>query len=286
MHGQATKLQGRLAIIRERRAHCQTVASDRLGFLILARGHASFNLAHAFCILLELSLGMPIGFGDRLGSFFEIVELTQLVRDVRQDLLYGQADGALRIRNDRVDRHGKGVLDLTQQVSEVVLSRTVEAPSQQHFTRERVAQHPQHIMIFVRLETVDGHNDVPLLRERLLETALVSEAQREQFFVTLKKVGDGARSDGNLPVLQRAMDFGDAAMLTIAQRADESDDVKAKLAVGQGPGTFLFRANRQTVARAQRIVAAANAQGEAANILKRGDGARGVVGSPECAAAT
>jgi hypothetical protein len=39
-----------------------------------------------------------------------------------------------------------------------------------------------------------------------------------------------------MSLLERAMDFGDGAMLAVAQRADEGDDVKAKLAVGQGPG--------------------------------------------------
>ncbi len=79
------------------------------------------------------------------------------------------------------------------------------------------------------------------------------------------------------------MNFRDGAMLTVAQGADESDDVKAELAVGQGPGTFFFRTDGLAVARAGRIVAAAHAQGQAGDILKCGDGARGVVASPECA---
>ena len=186
MHGQATKLQGRLGIIRERRAHCQTVASDRLGFLILARGHASFNLAHAFCILLELSLGMPIGFGNRFGSFLEIVELAQLVRDARQGLLDSQTDWALGIRNDGVDWHRQGILDLAEQVGQILLSRTLEAASEQDFTRERVAQHPEHVVIFERLETVKSQNDMALLLEAVCQAGLVSQAEREQFFVALQ----------------------------------------------------------------------------------------------------
>ena len=82
---------------------------------------------------------MPIGFGERLGSFFEIVELAELVRDIGQDLLYRQADWPLRIRNDGVDRHRESVLDLAQQVCEVLLARTVEAAGQQDFTGERIA---------------------------------------------------------------------------------------------------------------------------------------------------
>ncbi len=112
MHQQSTKLQWRFAIVCERRADCQTVASHRLGFLILTRADAPFNLTHATGVFLEFSLGMPISFNDRFGSFFEIVELTQLVRDIRQDLLHSQADRTLGIRNDGMDRDRKGLLDL------------------------------------------------------------------------------------------------------------------------------------------------------------------------------
>jgi hypothetical protein len=55
------------------------------------------------------------------------------------------------------------------------------------------------------------------------------------------------------------MDFRDAAMLAIAQGTDEGDDVKTKFTVGHRPSSFLFGANGQTVARAGRIVAAADA---------------------------
>ncbi len=179
MHRQTTKLQGRLALIRERRAYRQTVASDCLGFLLVTRAHVPFNLTHTTGVLLEFGLGMAIGLDDRLGCFFEIVELTQLVRDVRQDLLHGQPDRALRIRHDGEDRHREGILDLAQQRGEIVLSRTVETAGQQHLTRERVAQHPEHVLGLERLEPIDGQDDVALLHEAVLQASLVSEAQGE-----------------------------------------------------------------------------------------------------------
>ena len=134
MHREARQLQGRLAIIRERRAQRQTVPSNRLGFLILTCAQAPFNLAHAAGVLLELSLGMAIGLGDGLGCFFEIMELAQLVRNTRQDLLHSQANRALSIRNHGVDRHRQRLLDLTQQVSQVLVSSTVETAGKQDFT--------------------------------------------------------------------------------------------------------------------------------------------------------
>ncbi len=201
--------------------------------------------------------------------------------DTRQDLLHGQADWALGIRNDTLDWHGEGFLDLAQQVGQVVLSTTVETAGKQDLTRKCVAQQPEHIMGFERLETVESQDDVTLLLEDSLEAGLVSQTQSEQFFVALKQIGDSALGDGNMALLERPMNFRDGAMLAVAERADESDDVKAELAVWQGPGTFLFGTNGLAVTAAGRIVAAADAHGQSSDMLKGGDGARGVVASPE-----
>jgi hypothetical protein len=102
--------------------------------LVLAPSHAAFNLAHATSVLLELSLGVVIGLDNWLCSFLEIVKLTQLVRDVRQDLLHSQADWALRVRDDCYNRHWQSLLDLAQQVGEVLVSSTVEVAGKQDFT--------------------------------------------------------------------------------------------------------------------------------------------------------
>jgi hypothetical protein len=162
MHQQSTKLQGRLAIVRERRADCQTVASDCLGFLIVACARAPLNLTHATRVLLELGLGVPVGLGDRFGSFLEIMELAQLVRDSRQDLLHRQTDRAVRIRNDGVDRHRQGILHLAQQISEIVLSSALEAAGKQDFAREAIAQHPEHVLCFEGVESINSQDDVAL----------------------------------------------------------------------------------------------------------------------------
>ena len=224
---------------------------------------------------------MVVGVGDGLGRFLEIVELAQLVRGLRQDLLHGQADGALRIRDHAVDRHGQGVRDLAQQVGHVILARTVEAAREQDFAGERVAHDPQHILSLEGLEPVDGQDDPALLLEALLEPGLVREAQGEQLVVAFQQIGDGALGDSNLALAQHPMDFQDAAMLTVAQGADERDDVKPKFAVGQGPPAFLFGANRLTVVRTLPVMATADAQGEAADIVEGGDGPSRVVASPE-----
>jgi hypothetical protein len=141
-------------------------------------------------------------------------------------------------------------------------------------------------MRFEGLETVQSQDDVTLLLETVLEATLVGEAQSEQFFVALKEVGDGALSNSDMTLLEGAMNFRDGAMLAVAQRADESDDVKAELVMRECPGAFLFGADGLAVTRAVWIVAAADAEGQAGDILKGGDGARGVVASPERATTT
>jgi hypothetical protein len=121
--------------------------------------HLPLDLPNAARIFLEFRLGMAISLNDRFGRFFEVVELAELVRNARQDLLHGQANRALGIRHDGVDRDRQGLLDLAQQGGQVLLARTVEAAGQQDFTRERVAQHPEHILGLVGLEPVNGQDD-------------------------------------------------------------------------------------------------------------------------------
>src|SRR5919199_1467722 len=51
------------------------VRADHAGGLVLPAGHAALNVAHAFDVFLEFSLGTVVSRGDRLGRFLEIVEV-------------------------------------------------------------------------------------------------------------------------------------------------------------------------------------------------------------------
>jgi len=55
---------------------------------------------------------MAIGFIDGLGGFTQIMEMTQLVRHVRQGLSHGSTDGGLAVRNDPDDGHLERLLHL------------------------------------------------------------------------------------------------------------------------------------------------------------------------------
>ncbi len=105
MHQQSRKQQRWLALVGQGTADRQAVASDRLGFLVLARCYASLNLAHASRIFLELRLGMVVGLDDRFGSLFEIVELAELVRNTWERSGHGIADRLLPIRDHATNWH-------------------------------------------------------------------------------------------------------------------------------------------------------------------------------------
>ena len=135
MKEQTRKVQRWLGIIRQRTAHRQTVASDRLCYHVLAPSHRPLNLPNTFDMLLEVRLGVPIGINNRLGCFFERMKLAQLVGNIGQDLLHREANGALGIRDHGSDRHRQRGLHFTQHVSEVLLAHTVEAAGKQNFTR-------------------------------------------------------------------------------------------------------------------------------------------------------
>ena len=106
-----------------------------------------------------------------------------------------------------------------------------------------------------------------LLREALLEASLVGKPKGNQLLVALQQVGNGPGSDGNLALLQVAMDFWHAAVVPVAERADMSDHVKAKLAMGQGPGTFFLGAIGVLKGRTLPVVTLKDGEGEAANAV-------------------
>ncbi len=125
-----------------------------------------------------------------------------------------------------------------------------------------------------------------LLREAVPQTGLVSEAQGKQLFVALQEIGDGARSDGDVQVLEDLVDLRDTAMLAVAQGADTGNHIEAELAMRQGPATFFLRTIGQMVTRTGRVGAAQDRHAEARDILKGGDSALGLVEVPQAAAAS
>jgi hypothetical protein len=92
-----------LAIIREGTAYGATRAAEDLRFGVRARFQYAFNRPDATHPLFQDFLGMAVGFIDGLGGFTQIMELTPLVRHVRQGLGHGSPDGGLAVRDDPDD---------------------------------------------------------------------------------------------------------------------------------------------------------------------------------------
>jgi hypothetical protein len=223
---------------------------------------------------------MPIGFGDWLGGLLEVMILAQLVGDSRQHALHCQADWSLGIRDHCQDWDRQRLLDLAEQLSKIGLASTVEAAGKQHFPREAIAQNPQDILILGGSQPVKCQDDMALLRETLFKVGVIGKAQGEQFLVAFQEMSDGARSDGNVLVLQCLVDLRDRAVLAVAQGADEGNDIQTELAMRQCPSTLFLGTVGMMVARTGRVGAVQDSQGQAADILNRGDCALGLVEVP------
>src|SRR6266568_1447250 len=77
------------------------------------------------------------------------------------------------------------------------------------------------------------------------------------------------------------MDLGDRAMLSITQLTDHGDDIQAKLAMRQRPGSFFFGAIGQMVQVTVLVAAAPHDQSQTNQSAERHQGPLGMVGHPQ-----
>jgi hypothetical protein len=103
------------------------------------RFQLAFEGPHAPHLLLELLLGMAIGFVDRLGRFAQIVKLAQLVGHARQRRADGPPDRMLAIGEYAADGDRQRLLDFLQQRGQIRLGRTEEAPGEEHLAGQTIA---------------------------------------------------------------------------------------------------------------------------------------------------
>jgi hypothetical protein len=71
--------------------------------------------------LFQDFLGLTIGFIDGLGGFTQRMELTQLVRHIRQGLRHGGTDGGLAVRDDPDHGPLERLLHLLDHVCQIVV---------------------------------------------------------------------------------------------------------------------------------------------------------------------
>src|SRR4029453_11572543 len=135
------------------------------------------NPAHP---LLELLLGVSVGFIDLFGRLSEGVKSTQLVRDFWKPSCHSPPDRMLPIRNDTHHRNLKLSGDLPQQINQGLLGCAQEASRQKHLPGEALAHHPQNLVANVWLQPVEGQDDPTLLPQLLWQVSTICEPERHQ----------------------------------------------------------------------------------------------------------
>src|SRR5262245_59159545 len=117
-----------------------------------------------------------------------------------------------------------------------------------------------------------------------MQPVAVGGGQGAEFVVAVEEVADRAQGDDDAAARQLVVDLGDAAMLGVAEAADQGQDIEAELGVRQGQEGLGFRSISVAVARAVGVGAAANPQGEARNRIEGRDRAVFAAGGPKAMA--
>ena len=123
--------QGWASIIRQGAAHRATVAPHDFRLAVGPPLKLSFQRTDTPHPLFQDFLGMAIGFIDGLGGFTQIMELTQLVRHIRQGLRHGGTDGRLAVRDDPDNGHWERLLHLLDQGCQIVVGSREQTPGQE-----------------------------------------------------------------------------------------------------------------------------------------------------------
>jgi hypothetical protein len=272
--------QRRPAVVGQRAADGQAIPAHRRRLSVVAPLKGAFDGAHPAHFLLEQHFGVAVRLKDRLGGLPQVMELAQLVGHLGQRGPHGVANRLLPVGDDAANRHRERGGDLAQQRHQLLLGAAEQAARQQDLARQAVAQHPQHLVPDIGLEPIQCQDDLFLPGQARPQAGLVGQAQRYQLLVAVERVRDAALRDGHPARRQRPVDLGHAAVLAVAQRPDQGDDVEAELAVRQRPAALLLRAIGPAIQRAGRIAAQPHHQGQVVESIEGGDGAVVVVGHP------
>jgi hypothetical protein len=203
-----------------------------------------FNGADPTDTLFQCLLGMAVGVIKGLRRLAEIMAVAQLVWHIGEHLRDGTADGQLAVRHDTNKRYLQVLLHGPEQYGEVWLGRRQQTAGQEDFPGEAIPQDPQPLMADIRLETIQRQEDpAPSLGDPLQARA-VGEREGEQFVIAFEEMRDGPWGDRHPTGAHRLMDFRQAAVLGVVQRANPDNDIEAKLVLGQGEPSLFFRSGR------------------------------------------
>jgi len=240
MEAYAWSAQRRSPIICDRAAHRQTIATNCLGFAVGSALQRSLQRPHATTPFLQFLFSMTIRLKDCFGRFSQVMKLAELVWNGRKDCLDCRSDGFLAVRDDTSDWDRQISLALTHQRHKVTLGRAQERAGKQYFTREAIADDPEHLVSSVRLEAVKCQDDPALCRQKCAEAFLISEMERDEFLVALDELLNGPLGESNTTSEELLVDLTNTSVLGEAQAPDKRNHIEAELTMRQCPGTFLF----------------------------------------------
>jgi hypothetical protein len=136
------------------------------------------------------------------------------------------------------------------------------APGEEDLPRQTIAQYPEHFVTDIRLEAIQRQDNAPTGFGNVLKPGRIREGQAHQFVVPLQQIGNGAGGNNDPAVSQVLVNFGDAAVLRIAQRPDPGEDIKSKFVFGEGEPPLCFWPIRVVPVRTDGIAAPPNLERE------------------------
>ena len=144
---------------------------------------------------------MPVHLVQRPRRLAEVVEVAQLVRHARQLPGHRVAQRVLSIGDHSRHRDlcRQRMTNRSDQLREVRFARRQQAPRTEHLAAEALADHPQHLVPDVRLQTVDRQDHPPLMTHELVQPPVIRQRQRHQLVVAVQQVGDAALADHHPP---------------------------------------------------------------------------------------
>src|SRR3954454_2166098 len=275
---QARSLERWPAVVGQGAAYRRAVALHDLRLRVAPALDLALDRSDPTHHLLQLFLGMPVGLKDRQGGFAQVVEMAQLVRHVGPDLANGEPDRMLAVADHADDRNpnsGQFRRDLAQQTGEIGAGeigagRRQQGAGQQDQPGQALADHPQHLVTDVGLKTVD-RQDRPALALQGLAMRRRPGRGGDQLVVALEQVGHATLADRHAAPAQLLVDLRDAAVLTVAQGADQRDHLQPELVLRQRQGGFRLRPPRLMIASTAPILAAPNLQAQANQAPQRHD---------------
>src|SRR6266487_16060 len=235
-------------------------------------------------MLLQWGFGMPIGFVEGSNGIFEIVKLTELRRYLGEDKSNSTANRFFAIGDDAFDRHSKlfeQFLDCFEQSSQIALRLTEQRTGQQYLLREAVTQHPEHLVAYIWLQSIECQDNVPLLLQTGRDPLVVSDAQGHKFFRALHQIGHTALCKAHATCQENLIHLRHTALFAKTPLTDQGNHSPAKFAVGQRPASFFFWSIGVVITRTGGLNTLTHHEGQFPQTRERGHRAVAVMGHPQ-----